>query len=919
MSDTFSSKKSTYSDDEDTYHTMGGLDNLTADSGAETPDLASYLNRTIPNISFDQFTGGLEQIAQLFPGIQVKPDYQPGLTDITFTRGYYGPQQDVKPGGYGTESAGHLFWSPQRYQMPVQAVTTTTASTTTEDQQDQQDQQDYNLDEILMQLISSGGGDDTTSTGGGTTSTGGTTTTGGGTTSTTTGGSKTGSGTSTVVDSGLTNLPGGSTSTDSQIIDFNLGTQDPGTVTDTVGGGTVYDTVTGGNTVDTISGGNVNDTVTKSANEQLVESLYKDILGRESDAEGEAYWIKEVEKGDRPFEDIVRDFIGGAQGEDITKAKEFDVSDYLDDREFKADIGTVEGGTGNDTIDGGLSNLDTVKGGNGVDTISGGEGNDTSVVTGPTEAEIEAARRKAADEQTVKNAYQQVFGRTDVDQEGLDYWTGQLASGKSSTDLLRDLVSGAQGADVQAAQNTDTVSKLYQDLLDRAPDAEGLSYFRSQLAAGATPEDVARNIISGARANEEASKISQAEYDRYFKQPEQTATNAPIATSLTAEQLAQFASANAGNSELVNNLQKFADDYYANNIMSANFSPDDFRSNFIYEAISQPDVLSKLVGESAASQFLTFGSGGEGDTSVGIDVNAVAREIANSLDSEAFSALAEGVGKLTDISSDVADFIGLGGDPVTGMITSLISGDSFAESAANVATTLLTNAAIDMSASALAALGIPGAGPFISAALVLDSVLSDALGYESPIQDGISWISTQIERGVEWIGDVFGDIFGNIGDFFGGLFAEGGMVRYQEGGLVDLPGEMPYSYTNYYGALDQSQPSMPQLSLDEVQPEMAFAGGGLIPLVGGGKIASGPGGGLDDLIPTSIDGRRAAALSDGEFVIPADVVSMMGDGSSNAGAKRLYDMVRQVRQVKTGTSKQAGPLPVGKILERTMK
>jgi len=97
-----------------------------------------------------------------------------------------------------------------------------------------------------------------------------------------------------------------------------------------------------------------------------------------------------------------------------------------------------------------------------------------------------------------------------------------------------------------------------------------------------------------------------------------------------------------------------------------------------------------------------------------------------------------------------------------------------------------------------------------------------------------------------------------------------------------------------------------------------FAEGGLVPLAGGGKIAIGPGGGLDDLIPTSINGRRAAALSDGEFVIPADVVSMMGDGSSNAGARRLYDLVRQIRDAKTGTTKQAGPLPVGEILKRSM-
>jgi hypothetical protein len=97
-----------------------------------------------------------------------------------------------------------------------------------------------------------------------------------------------------------------------------------------------------------------------------------------------------------------------------------------------------------------------------------------------------------------------------------------------------------------------------------------------------------------------------------------------------------------------------------------------------------------------------------------------------------------------------------------------------------------------------------------------------------------------------------------------------------------------------------------------------FAEGGVVSLQGGGKIAIGPGGGLDDLIPTSINGRQAAALSDGEFVIPADVVSMMGDGSSNAGARRLYDLVRQVRDTKTGTTRQAGPLPVGEILKRSL-
>jgi hypothetical protein len=123
-------------------------------------------------------------------------------------------------------------------------------------------------------------------------------------------------------------------------------------------------------------------------------------------------------------------------------------------------------------------------------------------------------------------------------------------------------------------------------------------------------------------------------------------------------------------------------------------------------------------------------------------------------------------------------------------------------------------------------------------------------------------------------------------------------------------------------ALLPTNPASPaaqeMLPMLEGEEPAAFAGGGLIPLAGGGKIAIGPGGGLDDLIPTSIDGRRAAALSDGEFVIPADVVSMMGDGSSNAGARRLYDLVKQVRQEKTGTNQQAGPLPVGEILKRSL-
>jgi hypothetical protein len=70
----------------------------------------------------------------------------------------------------------------------------------------------------------------------------------------------------------------------------------------------------------------------------------------------------------------------------------------------------------------------------------------------------------------------------------------------------------------------------------------------------------------------------------------------------------------------------------------------------------------------------------------------------------------------------------------------------------------------------------------------------------------------------------------------------------------------------------------------------------------------GTGGGLADLIPAQIDGEQPAALSEGEFVFPADVVSMLGDGSSEAGARLLSKLIEEVRGVKQGgeNTEQAG-------------
>jgi hypothetical protein len=94
---------------------------------------------------------------------------------------------------------------------------------------------------------------------------------------------------------------------------------------------------------------------------------------------------------------------------------------------------------------------------------------------------------------------------------------------------------------------------------------------------------------------------------------------------------------------------------------------------------------------------------------------------------------------------------------------------------------------------------------------------------------------------------------------------------------------------------------------DESMNPAFMARGGIADLGGysdGGRMLRGPGDGMSDSIPASIAGRRPARLANEEFVVPADVVSHLGNGSSDAGAKQLYAMMDKVRQARTGRKSQ---------------
>lgn len=136
------------------------------------------------------------------------------------------------------------------------------------------------------------------------------------------------------------------------------------------------------------------------------------------------------------------------------------------------------------------------------------------------------------------------------------------------------------------------------------------------------------------------------------------------------------------------------------------------------------------------------------------------------------------------------------------------------------------------------------------------------------------------------------------------------------GGLLGLlgKGSAPQTPVGYQGGIPKYKAT--RVPGRGVQYTRA-AEGGLMDLAGGGETARYLRGGTDgmaDKIETSIDGKQPARLSHGEFVIPADVVSHLGNGNSDAGADVLYDMMAKVRKARTGTSKQGKQINPRKMI-----
>ena len=116
----------------------------------------------------------------------------------------------------------------------------------------------------------------------------------------------------------------------------------------------------------------------------------------------------------------------------------------------------------------------------------------------------------------------------------------------------------------------------------------------------------------------------------------------------------------------------------------------------------------------------------------------------------------------------------------------------------------------------------------------------------------------------------------------------------------------PMTYTPQAAApATPADPAAPVTPTDNLFVDK-FAGGGIASLGGysdGGQLLRGPGDGVSDDIPATIGGKQPARLADGEFVVPARIVSELGNGSTEAGARKLYAMMDRIRQARSKSLK----------------
>jgi len=258
-----------------------------------------------------------------------------------------------------------------------------------------------------------------------------------------------------------------------------------------------------------------------------------------------------------------------------------------------------------------------------------------------------------------------------------------------------------------------------------------------------------------------------------------------------------------------------------------------------------------------------------------------------------------------------------GGDPLQGMLLGGLTGG--------------VGSGLMGAAGAGAAGAAPGAGAFTGATETgLATIAGEGVKSSSPgILGALGAMSTpaKLALGATGIG-----VLGAMGDRkkFGVPSAEeydGPLSKFQ----YDPRAYSPYTYKPYAAGgpveamsvaniydMQNARGGVSDMGIDNSTGMQKMAGGGGISDLGvysdGGRLLRGPGDGVSDSIPAMIGNRRPARLADGEFVVPARIVSELGNGSTDAGARELYKMMDRVQ---SGRAKTVGKGKVAKDTRAT--
>ena len=147
--------------------------------------------------------------------------------------------------------------------------------------------------------------------------------------------------------------------------------------------------------------------------------------------------------------------------------------------------------------------------------------------------------------------------------------------------------------------------------------------------------------------------------------------------------------------------------------------------------------------------------------------------------------------------------------------------------------------------------------------------------------------------------------------------SEGGLVKFQAGGVVEggmqLEQEVIAAVMGQHPNPDEVFKRYIDTYGEEGLMELLAIIEQMIPK--DGRMVEGAGDGLNDAIPAMIDGQQPAALSKDEYIIPADVVSHAGNGSSEAGGQKFDQLVSKVRQNRTGMPVQPEAIELEEVAQ----